>query len=118
MAANVEPAESWASHLRRRANRFVREDLGLGEMPGAFGAFGDDAQPAAAAAPPPVVPQPGDEDPDSICRICLSGPDPELGRLFSPCLCRGTQRHVHVACLDRWRKMSHGQSASGAVQQR
>ena len=106
MAANVEPAESWASHLRRRANRVV-EDLSLGQMPGAFG-----EEAPAAAAPPPAAEQPAPEDPESICRICLGGPDPELGRLFSPCLCRGTQRHVHVACLDRWRQMSQGQSAS------
>ena len=24
------------------------------------------------------------------CRICLDGPDPELGRLIRPCLCRGS----------------------------
>jgi len=24
------------------------------------------------------------------CRICLDGPDPELGRLIRPCLCSGT----------------------------
>ena len=45
------------------------------------------------AAPPPAE-----------CRICFSGAD--AGRLFSPCLCRGTMRHVHVACLDRWRVAS------------
>jgi len=24
------------------------------------------------------------------CRICLDGPDPDLGRLIRPCLCSGT----------------------------
>ncbi|CAG8476388.1 9012_t:CDS:2 [Ambispora gerdemannii] len=29
-----------------------------------------------------------------------------LGRLISPCLCKGTIRHVHVECLNRWRLRS------------
>jgi len=32
--------------------------------------------------------------------------DPELGRLFSPCKCKGSQRHVHQGCLEAWRKAS------------
>lgn len=35
----------------------------------------------------PRVPQ--DE---RLCRICFDGEDEELGKLFSPCLCRGTVR--------------------------
>lgn len=31
---------------------------------------------------------------DKMCRICFDGPDEELGKLFSPCLCRGTVRLV------------------------
>lgn len=27
---------------------------------------------------------------ERMCRICFDGPDEELGKLFSPCLCRGT----------------------------
>ncbi|EJT69325.1 hypothetical protein GGTG_12944 [Gaeumannomyces tritici R3-111a-1] len=61
------------------------------------------------------------------CRICLdtvpptfdtsesgifgSGPrvryiseDPELGRLMSPCRCKGSQRYVHEGCLQAWRQ--------------
>ena len=40
------------------------------------------------------------------CRICLGGPqdEPELGRLFSPCRCKGTMKYVHVQCLNQWRK--------------
>jgi len=45
------------------------------------------------------------------CRICLDGPDPELGRLFSPCQCSGSIRYVHVKCLQQWRKVSQSQSA-------
>ncbi|VDB86482.1 unnamed protein product [Peniophora sp. CBMAI 1063] len=41
------------------------------------------------------------------CRICLDGPDPELGRLIRPCLCRGSISYVHVKCLNRWRESSN-----------
>ena len=38
------------------------------------------------------------------CRICFAGAeDATRGRLFSPCLCRGSMSHVHVECLNRWR---------------
>ncbi|KAI5123613.1 hypothetical protein M0805_003429 [Coniferiporia weirii] len=40
------------------------------------------------------------------CRICLDGPDPELGRLIRPCLCKGSISYVHVRCLQRWRRES------------
>lgn len=33
--------------------------------------------------------------------------DPELGRLFSPCKCKGSQKYVHEGCLDMWRS-AHG----------
>lgn len=48
----------------------------------------------------------------AICRICLDGPQSEseggesLGRLLSPCRCKGTMKYVHATCLDRWRSMS------------
>lgn len=45
------------------------------------------------------------------CRICLDGPDPDLGRLIRPCLCSGTVSHVHLACLQRWRNTSANASA-------
>jgi len=32
--------------------------------------------------------------------------DPELGRLISPCLCKGSQRYVHEGCLQAWRQSS------------
>lgn len=32
--------------------------------------------------------------------------DPELGRLFSPCKCKGTQKYVHEGCLNQWRRSS------------
>lgn len=32
--------------------------------------------------------------------------DPELGRLISPCLCKGSQKYVHEGCLQAWRQAS------------
>lgn len=29
--------------------------------------------------------------------------DPELGRLLSPCRCKGSQKYVHEGCLNAWR---------------
>ncbi|ODA83748.1 hypothetical protein RJ55_02264 [Drechmeria coniospora] len=29
--------------------------------------------------------------------------DPELGRLLSPCRCKGSQKYVHEGCLNSWR---------------
>ncbi|TPX60138.1 hypothetical protein PhCBS80983_g02004 [Powellomyces hirtus] len=48
---------------------------------------------------------------DRLCRICYGGPadeedEPELGRLISPCKCKGTMRSVHIGCLNRWRTTS------------
>lgn len=41
---------------------------------------------------------------ERLCRICFSGE--ESGRLFSPCLCRGSIGLIHVDCLNQWRNMS------------
>ena len=45
------------------------------------------------------------------CRICFARE--EEGRLFSPCRCRGTMKHVHVKCLDAWRRASERRIARG-----
>ncbi|CAD6569062.1 MAG: hypothetical protein CYPHOPRED_003043 [Cyphobasidiales sp. Tagirdzhanova-0007] len=53
----------------------------------------------------------GHED-EPLCRICFSGADEEdLGRLISPCLCRGTVAKVHVGCLNRWRTTARSSSS-------
>jgi hypothetical protein len=36
------------------------------------------------------------------CRICFAGT--EEGTLFTPCLCSGSMKYVHVKCLEMWRK--------------
>ncbi|KAG9256636.1 uncharacterized protein F5Z01DRAFT_741967 [Emericellopsis atlantica] len=34
--------------------------------------------------------------------------DPELGRLLSPCKCKGSQKYVHEGCLNAWRLANPG----------
>jgi hypothetical protein len=52
------------------------------------------------------------EDHQRKCRICFDvslppyPPSLELGRLISPCVCRGSSRYVHQGCLQRWRETS------------
>jgi hypothetical protein len=82
--------------------------------------------PPAAAPPPAADPQPpppqqqqqqhtpaaareSDAYAEPICRICHGGA--ELGRLFTPCRCRGTTRFVHPACLAAWRTVSVGRDS-------
>ena len=40
------------------------------------------------------------------CRFCLDGYETKSNRLISPCLCRGTQKYVHEACLHQWRHLN------------
>jgi hypothetical protein len=49
-----------------------------------------------------------EEEEEPLCRICMDGvsAEKELGSLISPCLCRGSMRWVHRACLDQWRHAS------------
>eukprot|EP00051_Salpingoeca_urceolata_P012704 m.157223 g.157223 ORF g.157223 m.157223 type:complete len:332 (+) comp17578_c3_seq1:53-1048(+) len=50
----------------------------------------------------------GQPDDEKMCRICfgVEQQDTLLGRLFSPCQCRGSMRFVHTGCLDQWRHAS------------
>lgn len=36
-------------------------------------------------------------------RPTYTSDDPELGRLLSPCKCKGSQKYVHEGCLNAWR---------------
>lgn len=47
------------------------------------------------------------------CRICYgdSSETNTLGRLISPCQCRGTMKYVHIVCLNEWRLHSAGQQS-------
>ncbi|KAF9573275.1 hypothetical protein EC968_008814 [Mortierella alpina] len=106
-----------SSGIRRRATHTAnadREDIqrsfygvssATSTMPGAFNLgldaeLHDRARPTAANAAP-VHDPPMDE---RQCRICLGGADEEdtLGRLISPCLCKGSMKYVHVECFARY----------------
>ncbi|KAK4155087.1 hypothetical protein C8A00DRAFT_13848 [Chaetomidium leptoderma] len=39
----------------------------------------------------------------SKTRVRYVSEDPELGRLLSPCKCKGSQKYVHQGCLQAWR---------------
>lgn len=41
------------------------------------------------------------------CRICFQTELNDLGRLFRPCLCKGTQAYIHEECLQQWRAVAH-----------
>lgn len=93
----------------------------------------DNTHPTAAeqpeSAPSGQAPPRERHYPSRTCRICLEvvnpsfevnegvssflagkpkvryvSEDPELGRLISPCKCKGTQRYVHEGCLQAWRQ--------------
>lgn len=38
------------------------------------------------------------------CRICLSESAEPGNPFFSPCVCSGTMKYVHIKCLQRWLK--------------
>ena len=83
--------------------------------------------PQATESAPKPSPQQQKHFPSRTCRICLEtvlptfeppsenipgvfqGPPkivystPDLGRLISPCLCKGSQKYVHEGCLTAWR---------------
>ncbi|GMH98444.1 hypothetical protein TrST_g1831 [Triparma strigata] len=57
----------------------------------------------------PAHPTPNFEGPPT-CRICfMDNSDPDSsssGPLISPCHCRGTQKYVHLTCLNHWRRQN------------
>ena len=48
------------------------------------------------------------EDPgeDEFCRLCFEGRgDETVNPLISPCRCKGTQKYVHLLCLEKWQNL-------------
>jgi NAD-dependent DNA ligase len=76
------------SKLRRRGER----------VPAVDEVQADEPPEDAKEAPPAEAKQ---------CKICLGGveEESELGRLISPCKCKGTIKYVHIECLNEWRKV-------------
>ena len=115
----AEEREAAAARLAKEATAARLRALGIrtpGPQQPAAAVASAQAEPAvAAAAPPPRAPPPertildNEAFAEPICRICHGGA--ELGRLFSPCRCRGTSRFVHPACLAAWRTISEGRES-------
>ncbi|GAA6006456.1 hypothetical protein JCM10207_004940 [Rhodosporidiobolus poonsookiae] len=109
--SNAEEAEGREHHRRASVASSEDEDEYVAHLLGATA-----AKPAVAdIAEEPTDPADNGETATApedapMCRICFSGPDEDdLGKLFSPCMCRGTSRFVHQACLEGWRKASQNQ---------
>ena len=55
----------------------------------------------------PTTPRSNSEaDGPPTCRICFDGADAQLGRLFRPCKCNGSQQFIHESCLAACRAQS------------
>ena len=44
-------------------------------------------------------------DDEKICRICFEGETFD-NELIHPCLCKGTQKYIHLKCLQEWRMIN------------
>lgn len=91
-----------------------------------FDASGDvpDAPPAPSATQPDFLDDDAEHQSNqAICRICLESASSDisggesLGRLLSPCRCKGTMKYVHATCLDQWRAASARSSSAVACDQ-
>jgi hypothetical protein len=56
-------------------------------------------EPPSTSLPGVLQPQPS---------VSYVSEDPELGRLISPCKCKGSSRYVHEGCLQAWRHADPG----------
>lgn len=84
----------YRGHARNGDTKF--SNVPSGTMPGGLNLGLDaDISHFATSTATPVNDPPLDE---RQCRICLGGVDEEdtLGRLISPCLCKGSMKYVHV----------------------
>ncbi|EER09888.1 membrane associated RING finger, putative [Perkinsus marinus ATCC 50983] len=45
-----------------------------------------------------------DESTELLCRICFSDGETKGNELIAPCMCKGSQKYVHVSCLRRWQR--------------
>ncbi|KAI8814341.1 hypothetical protein BJ742DRAFT_766741 [Cladochytrium replicatum] len=123
----------WGELLRESTAQNINANIGLRyrrqhtDPDGTHHVFSATEGPAEAVEPTPEPsgsssdpPQGGEGGPstdpasdgftreEKTCRICYGGVDEEeaLGRLFSPCKCKGTMKYVHLGCLNEWRKVS------------
>ncbi|KAG0225978.1 hypothetical protein BGW42_003966 [Actinomortierella wolfii] len=109
-SSSDEEGEFDSSGLRRRwkepqGSGSSLDAFGQYSMPGALNLELENLGLASHFAAQSREPAPPAEE--RQCRICLGGPDEvELGRLISPCMCKGSMKYVHIACLNEWRARS------------
>lgn len=78
----MSDAAAFATERRRRAYTHTQRQRYSG-LP--------DPDPGSMPHPPaPAAADTDEQQQQPQCRICLDGPDPDLGRLIRPCLCSGT----------------------------
>lgn len=49
---------------------------------------------------------------ENFCRICLEE-EKNINSLISPCRCSGSSKHVHIQCLQNWRRVSRNSNGVG-----
>ena len=49
---------------------------------------------------------------EKFCRICLEEEN-NINSLISPCRCSGSSKHVHIQCLQNWRRVSRNSNGMG-----
>ncbi|KJZ70373.1 hypothetical protein HIM_10217 [Hirsutella minnesotensis 3608] len=124
MAMSVEPTWNWDQLIGQELAPDESANLGP-ESPRSQPSGGPHNQPNGSHASAPGSRRYGPR----TCRICLDteqpkfptditstlgissassrptyvSDDPELGRLLSPCKCKGSQKYVHEGCLNSWR---------------
>ncbi|KAF4683123.1 hypothetical protein FOZ60_009569 [Perkinsus olseni] len=50
-----------------------------------------------------------------ICRICFGSEETKGNELIAPCMCKGTQKRVHVSCLQNWQRAMQIIGGSGGL---
>lgn len=105
---NIAGERLWQVVQKQPSTQLVAGDvLKLGRVyvrVRALSLTGEDSVALACLKAPMVVQpyQPSDEEPQSVCRICLSEGQTEDNPLISPCDCAGTVRYLHLDCLQEW----------------
>jgi hypothetical protein len=106
--SSTQSERLWQVVLREPSKELVAGDvLKLGRVYMRIRALslnGDDSV-ALACLKAPVAIQPYSptaEEPQSICRICLSEGQTEDNPLIAPCDCAGSVRYLHLECLQEW----------------
>lgn len=117
LIANINRRTTYQLHIMASTTSFnVPSDFGADASPYFRTPFSNTSEGSPSytqepGEPTPSAPEPQvNQDEPKTCRICFdtstSEYDPEVGRLLSPCRCRGSSKYVHEGCLNQWRIIS------------